>query len=399
MTGSTERMIILGATGSIGTQALDVIARYPERFSVTGLAAGGGRLGALAEQMARFQPAMVAVPEAAHAEELRQQVPDFRGEILSGTNALVRLAGWDGYNTAVIAVVGMVGLAPTLTALSQGRRVLTANKETFVAGGHLVAPFLRERPDGLLPLDSEHSAVHQCLRGEQARSVRALWLTASGGPFRDFHPNDLARVTRAEALCHPNWSMGPKITIDSATMMNKGLEIIEAHWLFNMPYEQIRVVVHPQSIIHSAVSFCDGSMLAQLGPADMRLPILYALGYPERLANHFSGEPLDLAALGALDFRKPDERLYPCLALAREAGAMGASATTVLNAADEAAVALFLRDAIRFVDIPRLIEAALQAHRSQGLCASPSLEEILQLDTEARRIVQQAACPASLLRA
>ncbi|MBK8191301.1 MAG: 1-deoxy-D-xylulose-5-phosphate reductoisomerase [Vampirovibrionales bacterium] len=392
-----ERMIVLGSTGSIGSQALDVLARFPERFAVVGLAAGGRRLETLAAQMRQFCPAQVAVPHARDAEALARLTPDFRGQILSGDDALETMACWDGYDAALIGVVGMRGLAPTLAALQAGRKVLTANKETFVAGGHLVAPYLAASPERLLPLDSEHSAIHQCLRGESRAEVDRLILTASGGPFRDARPDDLSRVTLADALRHPNWSMGPKITVDSATMMNKGLEIIEAHWLFDAPYDIIDVVIHPQSVVHSAVRFVDGSTTAQLGPPDMRLPILYALGYPQRLPNDFSPAPLDLATLGALEFRAPDPRLFPCLPLARAAGEQGGGAPTVLNAADEVAVELFLQESIRFIDIPLLIERALTAYQDQDVCADPSLSDILALDAQTRRRVRAfASCEAAI---
>jgi 1-deoxy-D-xylulose-5-phosphate reductoisomerase len=265
--------------------------------------------------------------------------------------------------------------------------LLTANKETFVTGGHLVQPYLKQ----ILPIDSEHVAIHQCLWGQAAQSVARLYLTASGGPFRTWSQAQLTQVTREQALKHPNWVMGQKITIDSATMMNKGLEVIEAHWLFGIPYDSIKVAVHPESIIHSGVEFVDGSILMQMGAPDMHGPIQYAMTYPERLYNPEPGVALDFLSISRLNLEKPDLERFPCIRLAYEAGRLGSSATSVLNSADEMAVQMFLEGQIRFMDIPRLLEAALDEHQALGVSPAPSLDEIQQLDVWVRRFVEEAS--------
>ncbi len=376
------KITLLGATGSIGTQTLEVIDRFPERFSVHALAAGNN-IALLADQIRKYRPQRVCIGSADHIQMLRERVPEYRGEILHGDEGLVSLATDPEAGMLVVGLVGMVGLKPTLRALETGKKVLTANKETFVAGGHLVAPWL----EMILPIDSEHSAIHQCLKNEKSSAVRTLYLTASGGPFRDYSATQMHSITVADALNHPNWVMGRKITIDSATLMNKGLEVIEAHWLFGADYGQIQVVTHPQSIIHSGVEFTDGSILIQMGAPDMRVPIQYALGYPERLDAEFPGSRLNMLDLSRLDFQPPDMEKFPCLQLAYEAGRMGSSATAVLNAADEVAVQLFLDERIRFTQIPTLLETALETHRKLGVNASPSLDDILELDTWARQYI------------
>lgn len=377
-----EKITLLGATGSIGTQSLEVLDRFPERFSVHALAAGNN-VSLLAQQIRKYQPKRVCVGSVNGLEELRQQVPEYTGDMLSGDDGLISLAADPEADTLVVGLVGMRGLRPTLAALETGKKVLTANKETFVAGGHLVAPWLEK----ILPIDSEHSAIHQCLKNEKTSAIQKLYLTASGGPFRDFSTQSMETISVADALNHPNWVMGRKITIDSATLMNKGLEVIEAHWLFGVDYDQIQVVIHPQSIIHSGVEFTDGSILAQMGAPDMRVPLQYALGYPERLNAEFPGSRLDLLALSQLDFQPPDENRFPCLRLAYEAGRMGSGATAVLNAADEVAVQLFLEEQIGFTQISRLLENTLEAYRNQGVNHHPTLNDILELDAWARRIV------------
>lgn len=377
-----ERICLLGSTGSIGTQVLDVVGRFPERFCISALAAGGN-LARLAEQIRRFRPEVVAIQSAERIAELRGMVPEFGGEILAGEDGLCALAEGSFSETVIVGLVGMIGLAPTLKALEAGKKVLTANKETFVAGGHLVAPYLKQ----VLPIDSEHSAIHQCLKNEKAEAVSRLYLTASGGPFRNHTQAELAEVTLEAALKHPNWVMGRKITIDSATLMNKGLEVIEAHWLFGVPYEKIQIVIHPESIIHSGVEFVDGSILVQMGAPDMRVPIQYAMGYPQRLDGEFAGSRLDLLGVSRLNFQVPDAERFPCMRLAYEAGRMGSSATVVLNAADEVAVQLFLEGRIGFMEIPALLERALEAHRAGEMNRAPNLEEIQALDAWAREKV------------
>ncbi len=382
----TESIALLGSTGSIGTQVLDVIRRMPERFQVIALGAGRN-IGRLAEQVLEFQPRRVSIQRPEDLQAFQAMLPDFQGEIFTGSEGLNRLAQAHDVDTAIVGLVGLCGLEPSLTALCAGKKLLTANKETFVTGGHLVKPYLHQ----VIPIDSEHAAIHQCLKNEPGRAVQRIYLTASGGPFRNHSLEEMQRVTRAEALRHPNWVMGDKITIDSATMMNKGLEIIEAHWLFGLDYDQIRVVVHPQSIIHSGVEFVDGSILMQLGAPDMHGPIQYAMTYPERLPAIEPAVKLDLLEISRLDLQPPDTMRFPCIRLAYEAGHMGPSATAVLNGADEMAVQLFLEEKIRYMDIPRLLEQVLIRHEAEGMNVSPSLEEIHRLDAWARQTVAQMA--------
>lgn len=379
----TAIIALLGSTGSIGTQVLDVVRRMPEQFRVAALAAGKN-LARLAEQVGEFNPQAVSIQLETDLVEfqalLAVHAPRFRGEILVGSEGLNTIAQWPDVDTVIVGLVGLAGLEPSLKALQLGRKLLTANKETFVTGGHLVQPYLPQ----ILPIDSEHVAIHQCLSDEPVHTVQTLYLTASGGPFRTFSAEQMQQVTLAQALKHPNWVMGRKITIDSATMMNKGLEIIEAHWLFGVPYEKIQVVVHPESVIHSGVAFVDGSILAQMGAPDMHGPIQYAMTYPHRLPNPEPGVRLDLLDLSRLNLEPPDLARFPCIRLAYEAGAMGSSATAVLNGADEMAVQLFLDGKIAYCDIARLLEETLLAHQRQGLTATPTLDEIVALDAWAR---------------
>lgn len=348
-----KRLAILGSTGSIGRQTLEVVAANRDHFRVYGLAALNAE--GLAEQVAAFQPALVCLgdPEAP-AEGLT--VPVVRGE-----EGLVALVQSPAVDMVVVATSGAAGLAPTLAAIRAGKEIALANKEVLVMAGEIVSAEARAHGVMLRPIDSEHSAIWQCLQGEDLRAVERLILTASGGPFRTWTKEQLAGVKPEDALRHPTWKMGPKITVDSATLLNKGLEVIEAHWLFGLPYERIEVLVHPQSVIHSMVEFRDGSIKAQLGFPDMRLPIQYALGYPERLPARYTA--LDWAAVGPLTFEAVDMERFPCLRLVWEAGKAGRTYPTVLSAADELAVDLFLRGRIGFSDIPRLIEGALLAHR------------------------------------
>lgn len=386
----TEAIALLGSTGSIGTQVLDVVRRMPDRFQVKVLGAGKN-LERLAQQVAEFRPEAIAIQEEtdrpALVNLLKVRAPAFDGEILVGPEGLNTLALWPGVNTLIVGLVGLIGLEPSLLALKQGRKLLTANKETFVTGGHLVQPYLSQ----IVPIDSEHVAIHQCLKHEPLQAVSRLYLTASGGPFRNHTRAQLNHVTLQEALKHPNWVMGRKITIDSATMMNKGLEVIEAHWLFGVPYPQIQVIVHPESIIHSGVAFQDGSILMQLGAPDMHGPIQYAMTYPQRLPNQEAAVHLDLMTLSQLNLEPPDLDRFPCVRLAYEAGKLGSGATCVLNGADEMAVQLFLDGKIAFVDIARLLEETLLAYQTLGAARHPDLSEIQSLDHWARESVCRLA--------
>jgi 1-deoxy-D-xylulose-5-phosphate reductoisomerase len=396
MTTPTEpprRVALLGSTGSIGRQAVDVLAGHPDLFTVVALAAGSNA-GILVEQAARLRPAVVALGDAAGLAGLDLPTGTER---LTGTDALQMLATRDDIDVVIVATGGLVSLRPVVAALGAGKVVATANKETLVAGGHLVMPAARSLAAAraaadprdpyasplawLRPIDSEHSAIWQCLVGEQMASVAALILTASGGPFLDT-PADLADVTPQQALRHPTWSMGAKITIDSATLANKGLEVIEAHWLYDVEYDAIEVVIHPQSVVHSAVRFVDGSLKAQLGTPDMRLPIQYALTYPDRRPS--PAAPPDLIGTGRLDFRAPDEARFPALRIAREAGRMGARASAALIVADEVAVARFLARTLEFTGIPRLLEAAVV--RFGAGSTAPDLGELVALDREIRAV-------------
>jgi 1-deoxy-D-xylulose-5-phosphate reductoisomerase len=388
---------LLGSTGSIGRQAIEVIAGDPG-FHIVALAAGTNA-GLLAEQIERLRPAAAAI--AVLAEDAGQAMADraraVGTTVVAGDDALVQLATRDDVDMVVVGTGGVVSLRPILAALDAGKVVATANKETLVAGGHLVMPRARAlaaarraaspadplaSPLGWLrPIDSEHSAIWQCLVGEDLANVERLILTASGGPFLDTPIEDFAAITPEQALRHPTWAMGAKITIDSATLANKGLEVIEAHWLYDSPYAAIDVVIHPQSIVHSAVRFVDGSLKAQLGTPDMRLPIQYALTHPERRPS--PAAPVDLLAAARLDFRAPDEARFPALRIAREAGPLGPRATAALIAADDVAVARFLEGSLDFPGIPRLLEAAVTRF---GLPASadPDLDELVALDAEVR---------------
>ncbi len=350
-----KRLAVLGSTGSIGTATLDVAARFPERFQVVALAAGRN-VALLESQIRAFSPRLVAVAEEADAARLRRSFPGL--EVLAGAEGREAVATHPDATTVVAAFVGALGLVPTLRALELGREVALANKETLVAAGELVMAAAAASGAAILPVDSEHNALHQALRAGPPESVRRLILTASGGPFRTLTKDALERVTVDEALAHPTWRMGAKITVDSATMMNKGFEIVEAHHLFAMPEERIAVVVHPESRVHSLVEYVDGTLIAQLSVNDMRFPILYALAYPERLPSPIGS--LDLVALGALHFEPADEVRFPCLRLAREALRAGGTVPAVLNAANEVAVAAFLARTLPFTAIAAVVEASVE---------------------------------------
>ncbi|HID10441.1 MAG TPA: 1-deoxy-D-xylulose-5-phosphate reductoisomerase [Candidatus Latescibacteria bacterium] len=371
-----KRIVVLGATGSIGRSTLEVIARFPDRFRVVGLSARRN-VELLAKQARRFRPEAVAVTEEGALGRLKILLGDNKIRILFGEEDLSALAGEVEADVVVNALVGAVGLKPTLAAIGAGRDVALANKETLVMAGDLVMRKAREQGVRILPIDSEHSAIWQCLRAGRGEEMRRLILTASGGPFWGKEGSEEATVE--EVLAHPIWQMGQKVTVDSATMMNKGLEVIEAHWLFGIPVERIEVVVHPQSVVHSLVEFRDGSLIAQLGWPDMRLPIQYALTYPERLPGVW--KPLDLAEVGALSFYRPDVTKFRCLALGYEAAREGGTAPAVLNAANEVAVNAFLEGRISFGEIARIDEAVMARHRA---LPDPSLEEVLEVDRWAR---------------
>ncbi len=378
---------ILGSTGSIGTQTLDIVRNHPSLFRVVGLAAGNN-ISLLAEQIKEFKPEIVAIRNPGKLLELKEAIAGVSPQpiLLGGEAAIEEVAAYGDAETVVTGIVGCAGLLPTIAAIKAKKNIALANKETLIAGAPVVLPLVKEHGVKLLPADSEHSAIFQCLQGVPPGGLKRIILTASGGAFRDLPVEALKHVTVADALKHPNWSMGQKITIDSATLMNKGLEVIEAHFLFSLDYDHIDIVIHPQSIVHSLVELQDTSVLAQLGWADMRLPLLYALSYPERIATDW--KPLDLVAVGSLTFRAPDHQKYPCMKLAYAAGRAGGSMPAVLNAANEEAVALFLQERIGFLDIPRLIEEACESFVGQNK-SNPSLEEILWADRWARRFVQQ----------
>jgi 1-deoxy-D-xylulose-5-phosphate reductoisomerase len=376
-----KRLLILGATGSIGRQALDVVARAPEAFELVGLSAERSH-EALIAQAREHGVTRIALSDPDAAARAAEAWTD--GEVLSGPEGLVRLVADAGADLVLNGIVGSAGLGPTIVALTEGVDVALANKESLVVGGELVMALSEATGAQLIPVDSEHSALHQLIEGERPGTVERLTLTASGGPFRGRSRAELSDVTVAAALQHPTWAMGGKITIDSATLMNKGLEVIEAHWLFGTPYEEIHVVVHPQSIVHALVALCDGATLAHLGHPDMRVPISYALHYPERL--DVPVPTLDLAAVGALEFEPPDLDAFPCLRLARDAAVAGGTATCVLNAANEVAVHAFLSDRLGFMGIPAVIEATLERLPAARV---HSFDTLYAADAEARRIAAE----------
>lgn len=371
-----KKITILGSTGSIGTQTLEVIAANPDRFCVTALTCGRNT-ALLAKQIAAFCPQLAVTERREDALALAAQFPQVT--FLHGREGLIAAATAD-CDMVMNALMGMRGLEPTYYAILAGKDIALANKETLVAGGQLIMEAAAKSGVQLLPVDSEHSAIFQCLEGNRNRPIKKILLTASGGPFRGFSREQLAHVTLAQALRHPNWHMGAKITIDSATMMNKGLEVIEARWLFDVPADQIQVLVHPQSILHSAVEFADNSVIGQMGVPDMRIPISLALGYPERLAN--PDAPLDFFGAGScLTFAQPDMDTFRCLALAYDAIQTGGSCPLVLNAANEVLVDAFLHEAVRFTDIPQKLEQLLSRHTPTYHL---DLEGILELDRQTR---------------
>jgi 1-deoxy-D-xylulose-5-phosphate reductoisomerase len=378
-----KRLAILGSTGSIGQSALAVVAEHPQEFRVVGLAAGKN-VGVLAEQIRAVRPDRVSVQDEAVARDLKESLAGHPSvEILAGPEGAVSVAAAPEADLVVSAMVGAVGLEPTLAAVEAGKTLALANKETLVAAGPLVMSAVAARGAVLIPVDSEHSAIFQALEGQRREEVRRLWLTASGGPFRAWPKEKLATATPAQALKHPNWDMGAKITIDSATMMNKALEVIEASVLFGLPVSQIEVCIHPQSIIHSLVEFVDGSVLAQLGWPDMRLPIAYALNYPRRLP--MNSEPLDLGKVAQLTFERPDFERFPALRLGYQAAETGGTMPAVLNAANEVAVAAFLNGLLPFPGITRVVEETMAAHTPGPL---KNLAQVLAVNNWAREHAQ-----------
>jgi 1-deoxy-D-xylulose-5-phosphate reductoisomerase len=387
---SLQQITVLGATGSIGLSTLDVIARHPERYQVFALS-GYSRLNELLALCIKHVPQFAVVPEAAAARELQAGLRSagLATEVLIGEQGLCQVAADPQVDAVMAAIVGAAGLKPTLAAVEAGKKVLLANKEALVMSGHLFMQAVRQSGAVLLPIDSEHNAIFQCLPGDFSRGlgevgVRRILLTASGGPFRETPLADLQAVSPEQACAHPNWSMGRKISVDSATMMNKGLELIEACWLFDARPDQVEVVVHPQSVIHSLVDYIDGSVLAQLGNPDMRTPIAHALAWPQRLASGVA--PLDLFAVARLDFQAPDEQRFPCLRLARQAAQAGGSAPATLNAVNEVAVAAFLERRIRYPEIASMIEEVMSR---DAVVALDGLDAVFAADSRARHLAEQ----------
>ncbi|WP_028991712.1 1-deoxy-D-xylulose-5-phosphate reductoisomerase [Thermoanaerobacter thermocopriae] len=372
-----KKVIILGSTGSIGTQTLDVIKNFRENFEIVGLTAYNN-VELLSKQIREFNPRVVAVKDEDKANQLREKLEE-NIEILTGSKGLQEIVKYDA-DLVVIAVEGIAGLLPTITAIQTGKDIALANKEVLVTAGQIVMDLAKKKGIRLLPIDSEHSAILQCLKGNDRKEISRLILTASGGPFRGKKKEALKKVTVEQALNHPNWKMGKKITIDSATLMNKGFEVIEAKWLFDISEDKIDVVVHPQSIIHSMVEYIDGSIIAQLATADMRIPIQYALNYPTR--NYIKEVKfLDFSVITQLTFEKPDLETFRCLSLAYEALKIGGTMTTVLNAADEIAVSLFLNKKIEFLQIAEIIEESMKEHNN---IQNPTLDDIINVDKEVK---------------
>ncbi len=379
MTGVT----LLGSTGSVGRQTLEVIDLHRDRFQVVALTAWGGHMDLLQGQVNRFRPLLVVVGDPSKAKKIS---PLPGTQLLTGIEGIVEAATHPRAKVVVAAMVGVSGLRAVYEALKGGKRVALANKETLVVGGQLIMPLVKENPGGLMPVDSEHSALFQCLMGHRKEDVKHLWLTASGGPFLDLSSEELTGVTPEMALAHPVWNMGPKITVDSATLMNKGLEVIEAYWLFSMDPSRIKVLIHPQGIIHSLVEFKDGALLAQMGPPDMRVPIAYALGFPERLKSGV--KPLDLTRCPFLTFQEPDSKRFPLLDLAYEALRMGGTAPAALNAANEVAVGAFLQRKIPFLQIVHVVKGVLRGWQSES---ADSLEGVLKAHKKAQILAQELA--------
>jgi len=380
-----RNIAILGSTGSIGRQALDVIASYPERFEAYALVANNS-VELLIEQARRFLPEVVVIANESKYSHLREALSDLPIKVWCGSGAIEEIVRDEAIDMVLTAMVGFSGLKPTISAIAAGKTIALANKETLVVAGELITSLALEKRAAVLPVDSEHSAIFQCLNGEGANPIEKILLTASGGPFRNFSSEQLRRVTRAQALAHPNWNMGEKVTIDSSTLMNKGFEMIEAKWLFGVEPSQIEVLVHPQSIIHSMVQFEDRSIIAQLGQPDMRMPIQYAFSYPERLRSDIP--PVDFFTLSQLTFERPDREKFPNLTYAYEAIDKGGNMPCILNAANEVAVGMFLQERIGYTEMSHLIAETMQ---KATFLQSPSLDDYLQSDAETRTIISELA--------
>lgn len=379
-----KNIAILGSTGSIGTQTLDIVREHKDLLKVTALAAGSN-IESLEKQAREFLPEIICVYQEEKANQLKSKIKDLNCKVVAGMEGLIECAIQTSSDTVVTAMVGMIGIRPTIEAIKAGKNIALANKETLVTAGHIIMPLIKEKKVALLPVDSEHSAIFQSLNGENKTQVSKILLTASGGPFRGRKIDELTEIQPKDALKHPNWAMGQKITIDSATMVNKGLEVMEAAWLFDVTLDQIQVVVHPQSVIHSMVEYIDGSIIAQMGVPDMRLPIQYALFYPDRKYYNAS-ERVDFTKLKQLTFEEPDLNTFYGLRLAYEAGRLGGSMPTVYNAANEWAVAKFLKKEIDFLAIPDLISKAMQNH---VLIENPTLNEILNTEQQTYDFVRE----------
>lgn len=369
-----NNIAILGSTGSIGTQTLDIVSQNPDDLNVVAMSCGSN-LDLFESQIRKYEPKLVSVGTEELAKDLKTRLADIDIDIHYGMEGLIAVATAEGADTVVTAVVGMVGVQPTIAAINAGKDIALANKETLVTAGHIIMPLAKEKGVSILPVDSEHSAIFQSLNGERHNKISKILLTASGGPFRGRTLEDLENVTLEDALKHPNWSMGAKITIDSATMINKGLEVMEAKWLFGVNLNQVEVVVHPQSILHSAVEFMDGAVIGQMGTPDMRLPILYALFYPNRKTLY--SEPLDLFKVGTLTFERPDMETFYGLALAYDAMDAGGNVPTVFNAANERAVAKFLKNKIKFLEIPEIVSEAMI---NVDFIENPTIEQVLETE-------------------
>lgn len=381
-----KNIVVLGSTGSIGTQTLEIVDAYPDRLQVVALAAGSN-VEKIEPQIRKYHPKKVVMFDEAAAKALKTKVADLDVTVLAGMSGLIEICTMEEADVVLTAVVGMIGITPTIEAIKAGKDIALANKETLVTAGHIIMPLAKQMGVSILPVDSEHSAIFQSLNGEPKNRLKKILLTASGGPFRGMSKAQLADKTVKDALKHPNWSMGPKITIDSATMVNKGLEVMEAGWLFDVNYDQIQVVVHPQSIIHSMVEYVDGAVIAQLGLPDMKLPIQYALFYPDRLPMNTEG--IDFFQLGQVSFEKPDLETFQGLKLAYEAFERGGSMPTVFNAANEKAVSLFLHEKIRFLDIADIIAETMSRHQ---VIAHPDVEQILMTEQWCYEQIAERCC-------
>ncbi len=377
-----KNLVLLGSTGSIGTQTLEIVDAYPEQLHIMALAAGSNARK-MEEQVRKYKPAYAVMYEQAAAKDLKERLADTDVTVLCGMDGMIRIATLPEADTVLTAVVGMIGIRPTIEAIEAGKNIALANKETLVTAGHLIMPLAKSEGVSVLPVDSEHSAIFQSLNGEPKKRLKKILLTASGGPFRGMNRDALRTKTVGDALKHPNWSMGKKITIDSATMVNKGLEVMEAGWLFDVNYDRIQVVVHPQSIIHSMVEYVDGAVMAQLGLPDMKLPIQYALFYPDRLPMDTKG--IDFFKLGQITFEEPDLETFTGLKLAYDAFRAGGSMPTVYNAANEKAVSLFLQEKIRFLDIADIIGEAMSRHRT---IENPNLDQILETEAWCYELIE-----------